>query len=193
MKNTGKLKRFITGMLNDGLNELLTYHGVHHTLHVLNVCQQYIKRMQVPPHEAYLLRTAALMHDTGYIVSSHNHEEESVKITRKLLPEWDYSDVEIARINGMIRATKIPQKPLNILECILADSDLDYLGTEAFYPISQTLYQELLNLSVIHSHEEWNKLQIKFLQNHSYHTPYAKKYREPVKQKYLAELLKSQS
>ncbi|MFB6318335.1 HD domain-containing protein [Saccharicrinis sp. FJH54] len=192
MKNIAGLKHHITRMLENELSDQLTYHRVHHTLSVLEVCQQYIKRMHVPPPDAYLLRTAALMHDTGYLVSSINHEEESVRIARNILPEWNYSDPEIARINGMIRATRIPQKPLNILECILCDSDLDYLGTDRFYPVSQTLFRELMNLNVIGSEKEWNAMQITFLQNHSYHTPYAKRYREPVKQQHLEELLKAQ-
>lgn len=189
MKNTGKLKRYISNLLNEKLSDLLSYHGTHHTLHVLDTCQKYIKRMHVPPYDAYLLRTAALLHDTGYIVSSDNHEEESVNIARKILPDWNYTDLEIDRIIGMIRATKIPQKPTNILECILADSDLDYLGTDEFYPISQTLFQELKNLGVIHSMQQWDEMQIRFLQNHNYHTPFAKKYKEPIKQQHLREIL----
>ncbi|HKI87677.1 MAG TPA: HD domain-containing protein [Draconibacterium sp.] len=187
--NTDKFQEFITRKLQNELSSELTYHGIHHTMEVFNVCGQYIERMHIPEHNAYLLRSAALMHDTGYMNTFDNHEEESIRIAREILPNWNYSENEIEIICGIIRATKVPQKPTNLLEQIMGDSDLDYLGTDAFYKISETLYNELLAFNKISTHEEWDMLQVKFLQNHRYHTDFAKKYREPVKQKYLNELI----
>ncbi|MBN2638115.1 MAG: HD domain-containing protein [Bacteroidales bacterium] len=188
--NITKLKRYIAAKLGSELSEKLTYHGIHHTLSVLNSCNQYIRRMHIPPAEAYLLRTAALMHDTGYLWSIENHEEKSMAFAWEILPFWNYSALEINQVNGMIRATKIPQSPTTLLEQIIGDADLDYLGTDSFHVISEQLFDELKNYGRISGRQEWNQLQIKFLQNHSYHTPYALKYREPVKQKHLQDLLK---
>lgn len=187
--NTGKLKRFITNKLESELSEKLTYHSVHHTLHVLKLCNQYIKRMHIEAHDAYLLRTAALMHDTGFIWDFDKHENASINYTTKLLPAWNYSDHEINMIIEMINATKKPQTPSNILEQILADSDLDYLGTKYFYKVGNKLYKELLAYNKISTEEDWNMIQVQFLREHKYHTPFAIKYREPVKQKYLKEIL----
>jgi len=187
--NTGKLKRFIFGKLKTELSEKLTYHGVNHSKYVLLSCEKYIKRMHIPAGEAYLLRTAAIMHDTGYIWTFDNHEAESIIYARKILPGWNYTDLEIERIAAMIAATIIPQKPSNILEQIIADSDLDYLGTDYFYKIGNKLYLELLAYNRITNEEDWDRLQVKFLQNHRFHTPFARKNREPVKQKYLNEIM----
>lgn len=187
--NTGKLKRFITSKLESELSDKLTYHSVHHTLHVLKLCNQYIKRMHIEAHDAYLLRTAALMHDTGFIWDFDKHENASINYTIKLLPAWNYSDHEINMIIEMINATKKPQTTSNILEQILADSDLDYLGTKYFYKVGNKLYKELLAYNKISTEEDWNMIQVQFLREHKYHTPFAIKYREPVKQKYLKEIL----
>ncbi|MBK6284371.1 MAG: HD domain-containing protein [Draconibacterium sp.] len=187
--NTGKLKRFITNKLESELSDKLTYHSVHHTLHVLKLCNQYIKRMHIEAHDGYLLRTAALMHDTGFIWDFDKHENASINYTIKLLPAWNYSDHEINMIIEMINATKKPQTPSNILEQILADSDLDYLGTKYFYKVGNKLYTELLAYNKISTEEDWNMIQVQFLREHKYHTPFAIKYREPVKQKYLKEIL----
>jgi predicted metal-dependent HD superfamily phosphohydrolase len=187
--NTGKLKRFITKKLESELSDKLTYHSVHHTLHVLKLCNQYIKRMHIGVHDAYLLRTAALMHDTGFIWDFDNHENESIIYTTKILPDWNYSEREISKIIGMINATKKPQTPTNTLEQILADSDLDYLGTKYFYKIGNKLFKELLAYNKISDEEDWNKIQVKFLREHKYHTPFAIKHREPLKQKYVNEIL----
>ena len=187
--NTRKLKKFIFGKLENELSEKLTYHGVNHSKYVLLSCEQYIKRMRLPSGEAYLLRTAAIMHDTGYIWTFDEHETESINYARKVLPHWNYSEAEIEKIAGMIEATRRPQKPLNIPEQILADSDLDYLGTDVFYKIGDKLFKELLAYKIVTNEEQWDRLQVKFLQNHRFHTPFAIKYREPVKQKYLNEIL----
>lgn len=188
--NITKLKKYIVKKLESELSDKLTYHGVHHTISVLKVCDQYIKRMHISSHDAYLLRTAAIMHDTGYMIGIEDHEEKSIALARKILPKWNYSNQEIKLINGMIRATMIPQSPTTILEQIIGDADLDYLGTDSFQTISNQLFTELKNYRKISNRKDWNQLQIKFLQNHTYHTPYARKYREPVKQKHLQHLLK---
>lgn len=187
--NTGKLKRFIFGKLKTELSEKLTYHGVNHSKYVLLSCEKYIKRMRIPSNEAFLLRSAAIMHDTGYIWTFDNHEDESINYARKILPEWNYTNSEIDRIAAMIAATKIPQKPSNVIEQIIADSDLDYLGTDYFYKIGNKLYNELKAYNRITNEEQWDRLQVSFLQNHRFHTPFAIKHREPVKQKYLNEIL----
>jgi predicted metal-dependent HD superfamily phosphohydrolase len=145
--------------------------------------------MKIDVHDAYLLRTAALMHDTGFIWDFDNHEDKSIAFTTKTLPDWNYSKLEIDKIVGMINATKKPQIPTNTLEQILADSDLDYLGTKYFYKIGNKLYKELLAYNKISNEEDWNMIQVQFLREHKYHTPFAIKYREPVKQKHLNEIL----
>ena len=40
-------------------------------------------------------------------------------------------------------ATKLPPEPSNLLEEIICDSDLDYLGRSDFIPVSNTLFEEL--------------------------------------------------
>jgi hypothetical protein len=41
---------------------------------------------------------------------------------------------------------------------------------------------------VLSTELEWNQLQVRFLERHSYFTVTNKKLREPVKQQYLSEL-----
>lgn len=183
------LKQFIFDKLSAELSPQLTYHGVHHTKLVYSNCEKYIVRMNINDRDAFLLRTAALLHDTGFLFTYDNHEDHSIKYATEILPDWNYQALEIDTVNGMIRATKIPQQPTNILEQIIGDSDLDYLGTDEFYPVSQTLFEELKAYNKISSEKEWNQLQIRFLQKHNYHTPFAREFREPVKQKHLKELI----
>jgi hypothetical protein len=88
----------------------------------------------------------------------------------------------------MIMATKIPQKPKHLLEYIICDSDLDYLGRKIYYEIGETLYAEWKAFDMIENREQWKKIQLSFLQHHAYHTDYAKKKLQPGKDKRILEL-----
>lgn len=186
--NIRKLKKFIISKLKKELPSQLTYHGLHHTLDVLNVCNLYIKRLNISPKDAYLLRTASLIHDVGIIWTYNGHEEASVIYAEQILPTLGYSKSDIQKISQMIMSTNIPQNPKNQLEKIICDADLDYLGRDDVYPISQTLYNEFLAYKVVTDEESWDRLQVNFLTKHSYHTEFAKKYRAPKKAIYLQEI-----
>lgn len=186
--NIRSLKKFILEKLKAELPQNLSYHGLHHTLDVLNVCNQYIRRYNLTAEEAYLLRTASLIHDVGIIWTYSGHEEASVNYAKDLLPKYGYSKKDIQRISGMVLATCIPQHPKNLSEQILCDADLDYLGRKDVLPISQTLYKEFLAYKVVQDDESWDRLQINFLTKHQYHTSFALKYRSPAKQIYLQSI-----
>ena len=191
--NIEKLKTFITEKLKTELSDKLTYHGIHHTESVLKICRFYVRELNISEDDAFLLYSATLMHDIGFTKVYDNHEDESISIAKKILPEWNYSENDIDKIVGMIMATKIPQKPKTILEKIIGDADLDYLGTDRYFSVSETLFNELVAFNKISNRKQWDEIQIRFLQNHRYHTSYALKYREPVKQKYLKDLLEKQN
>lgn len=185
-----KLKEFISDKLRQELPAKLSYHGLHHTLDVLDVCNQYIRRLNIKPKDAYLLRTAALIHDVGILWTYNGHEEEGVRYANEILPQYGYNKKDLEKISGMIRATKIPQQPKTQLEKIICDADLDYLGTDQFNSIGNTLKKEFIAYKVISNNEEWDRLQVNFLSKHHYHTQFAKKNREPKKQIFLNEIRK---
>ena len=70
-------------------------------------------------------------------------------------------------------ATKIPQRPKTDLEKIICDADLNYLGRTDFFSIGEKLYQEMLAFGNIKNREEWDKIQVVFMQKHHYFTPTA--------------------
>ncbi len=190
MKGYIKIRQSVLDILETKLPDNLYYHSIDHTLDVLKVCNEYIDRLNIDEDQAKLLRLGALLHDVGFTVSNIDHEERGVEISQKLLSEYDMPQEDIDIIHGLIRATKIPQSPKTELEKIICDSDLDYLGRNNFYNISDQLFKELQSFDVVHDKNEWNKMQIRFLEAHSYHTPFAREHRQPVKEKRIAELKK---
>ncbi|NNC70142.1 MAG: HD domain-containing protein [Flavobacteriaceae bacterium] len=188
MKGYRKLRNKALEILQTELSEDLSYHGFQHTLDVLKVCNQYVKREKIDAHNAKLLRLGALLHDIGFTISNIDHEERGVEIADKLMTELDFSEKDINKVKGLILATRIPQTPKNHLEKIICDADLDYLGRSDFYKISNFLFKELKVFDIINTKYEWDKAQIRFLEAHKYHTDFALKYRQPNKEERIAEL-----
>lgn len=182
-------KHFILTKLSNELSEKLAYHGVHHTLDVLKMASEIAENEGIDGKNLTLIKTAALFHDSGFVKNRHEgHEAEGCLIVREHLPHFGYSGPDIDTICGMIMATKIPQSPKNILEEILCDADLDYLGRDDFYPIGLTLYQELQAYHLLTGEQAWNRLQVSFLSAHHFYTTTNKILREPVKLRHLENL-----
>jgi putative nucleotidyltransferase with HDIG domain len=161
-----------------------------HTVNVFYQTETIARLEGVNERQMLLLKTAALFHDIGYLVSYDYHEEKGVEIAQKTLPGYHYSQDQITQICELILATKSPQKPQNLLQEIICDADLDYLGRPDFIPTSQNLFRELFERNKIGTIEQWNRMQMKFMEKHRYFTASARKLREPEKQKRLAELKK---
>jgi uncharacterized protein len=104
------------------------------------------------------------------------------------LPDYGFNTDEINAICGMIMATKIPQTPYNRLEEIIADADLEYLGTNEAETQANLLFQELRNLNPGLHEEHWNQTQLLFLEQHHFFTSYCKTQKEPAKLEYLNSL-----
>lgn len=171
------------------LPEHLTYHNLDHTAYVLDKAIFLAKQSNVSARDLHLLKLAALFHDTGFIDNPKDHEEKGCKIAESYLA-GEYSQEDLAKIHGMIMATKIPQSPTNHLENILADADLEYLGTDLFEQIGESLFVELKHFNPNFTEQAWDELQLVFMQKHHYHTDYCRQNREPKKQENLLTVKK---
>ena len=189
MLNKLHMKDFVISLLKDNLPKSYLYHNHEHTLYVLEKAVEIGKYEECTKDELELLGVAALWHDIGYTKTYLNHEEESCKLAWQYLPEYGYPSHDIEKVCGMIMATKIPQMPKNKLEEIIADADLEYLGTASFEIKSNSLYQEIQSINPSLTEANWNQLQISFLQNHHYFTSFCKENRESIKMKYLYQLM----
>lgn len=178
--------QFILDKLRTELPPHLSYHSVEHITDVFVACKELAANEKVTGDDLTMLLTAALFHDTGFLVQPKDHEEISCDIAREHLPRFDYSAAQIDLICGMIMATKIPQQPHSLLEQILADADLDYLGRDDFFTIGNRLYEELSVYGLLDNERAWNELQVKFLEKHHYFTDTAKRLRQAKKDENLA-------
>jgi uncharacterized protein len=179
----------VIAKLQNELSPRLTYHSIDHTLDVLEQSQQIAAREGIKDEKnLFLLKVAALYHDSGFIFIYSGHEEKSCELGREELPGFGLTAPEIEKICGMIMATKIPQSPKNKMEEIICDADLDYLGRGDFDSISNSLYEEFLDFGFIKNHEEWMKKQIGFFEYHNYFTKSSQQLRHPKKMEQLLKL-----
>lgn len=191
MKGYRTLRKQVLSNLEANLPKFLTYHALDHTLDVLHVCNQYIKREDLPERERYLLKMGAIVHDMGFLEGPENHEEIGAGMAEIVMRELGLNAKDIEQVKGLVMATKIPQNPKNHLQRIICDADLDYLGRKDYPEISAKLFEELKNMKLISTAQEWKDLQINFLKKHHFHTAFAIKNREPQKQIWLKKLLDS--
>jgi len=181
-------KKHINDRMRKELPKSLAYHSLAHVKDVCQAAERLAKAEGVNGEDLKLLLTAVMYHDCGFMVQNNDHEQIGCDIARESLPRFDYTPEQIERICGMIMATRIPQTPHNLLEEIIADADLDYLGRDDFWTIGNKLFAELQMYGIIGTEEEWNALQLRFLEQHHYFTETAINMRMQKKEEYVAIL-----
>jgi len=180
------LEEHVMNILEEKLPRNLYYHNLKHTIDVTVQVELIGRGEEITEEELLLLKTAALFHDTGFIKTYKNHEEVGVELAKSILPDFDYTPEQIDVISQIIMVTKLPPKPTNLLEQIICDADLDYLGRVDFIPVSGNLFRELMEHQMIENNiNKWNQIQIGFIENHQYFTETAKRLRDVNKNNQL--------
>lgn len=184
------IQEVVLDKLEKELPDFLFYHNVKHTVDVVTEVELIGWAEGCTDEEILLLKTAALFHDAGHTVSYDDHEYHGTLLVKEMLPAYGYSEEQLEKICRIIMSTKLPPKPGDLLEQIICDSDLDYLGRSDFIPVSNTLYEELKAQDKITNLNEWNKMQVKFISGHQYFTATARQLRE-VNKKLQIERIRS--
>jgi len=180
---------YILARLRNELDPNLTYHSVSHTLDVLDSAVRLATMEGLSEEELLMLKTACLYHDSGMLRTYRGHEEASADICKETLPGFGYSAMHIEVITNMILTTKLPQCAMSLLDKILCDADLDYLGRPDCFMIAHRLkYEwEVLGINKM-SLFDWYQIQKDFLTNHRYFTGSAIKLRQSGKQENLSQV-----
>ena len=164
-----------------------TYHTISHIRDVVVQSERIAKKEKINKEDIADLKLAAWLHDVGYIWEPGRHEGRGAEYATTVLNAMDFPAKKINKITGMILATKIPQSPKNILEQIICDADLDYLGRNDYAENSLLLLQEL-RLKKDISEKNWLKIQDQFLTKHAYFTKTANTTRNKLKFEVLASI-----
>lgn len=188
MNRYQRVKKFIVTKLQEGLPVNLHYHNIHHVLDVLQAAEYIGEKEGLNYLELELLRIAVLFHDAGYIINSQEHEKLGSEMAARELPDFGYQPDEIETICKLIMATRFPHHPESLLEEIICDADLDYLGRDDFFEIGNNLFNEMNIYSIFSNEKDWYLLQEKFLTTHRYFTKTSRQLREPKKKEHLKKI-----
>lgn len=180
----------IENFLINHLPKEYTYHTIHHIRDVVVQCERIAKKEKINKEDILDLKLAAWLHDVGYIWEPSRHEARGAEYATTVLNALDFPAQKINRITGMIMATKIPQSPKNLLEQIICDADLDYLGREGYEENSLLLLQEL-RLKKEVTELDWLKIQDQFLTKHTYFTKTSNTTRNKLKAEVLTKIKSS--
>lgn len=158
--------------LSNKLDSKYHYHNLHHTKRVINSAKQIGNHYNLSRDDWRDLLTACLLHDYGFIKSHINHEEIGAQISKEILPGYYFSDDHIESVSSLILITKVEEKPSNLLESIIRDADLEYIGSDDFEKISEYLKKEWLECGVVDNENQFYKIQYEFLLSHNFYTAY---------------------
>lgn len=183
-----KAEKYIVERLEKELPDNLHYHDLRHTTDVCAAVERLALMEGIEGDDIFLLKTAALYHDAGFVHQYANNEDIGAALAQEVLPRFGYTQDQIDQIGRLIQATKVPQKPKTHLQQIICDADLDYLGGDEFHIIADKLKRELFERDIVKTNKSWDELQVGFLENHTYFTKTAIELRRANKLARLEEI-----
>ncbi len=185
-----KTEHFVLDYLKAGLSDKLLYHSVNHSIDVVQAVERIALSEGVTDEGLFLLKTAAILHDAGFVRQYENNESIGAEMASEWLPKYGYTEQHIKTIVELIHVTEIPHRPINKLQEIICDADLDYLGRNDFEQISNRLRLELRGMGKIDSDRAWDKIQVDFLKKHKFFTKTSISARRKKKKENLKVVIK---
>jgi predicted metal-dependent HD superfamily phosphohydrolase len=186
-----KTSKYVTNLLSEKLSKDMYYHSLAHTQEVVANAKEIGENSGLSSEEMELVLLAAWFHDTGFTNSYEGHENTSLRIAENFLSKNNYPSEKINKIINAIKITNLTFKPENLIENVIRDADLYYLGTTEFFNQYELLRKEwCIKLNKIYTEIEWLELNIDFFFSHVFYTEYANKKLSPQKEINLAKLKK---
>lgn len=167
-------KKYVAEFIADHFSEKICYHNIDHTLDVVQAVEIIGGKCNISDQELEMVIIAAWFHDTGYYLGCEDHEVTSAQIARHYLEEKQKDNAYVDVVTKCILATKVPQKPVSLLEKIICDADLYHLATEKFFEKSELLWREFSFQDANLTPRNWLNQSKKFVEVHRYHTKYGK-------------------
>lgn len=176
--NIDAAKSFALDYLLNFVGPEFHYHNLAHTMDVFQSVSMLALSEKINQKDMVLLQTAALYHDLGIHTNYYKNEEESIKIIKINLPNFEFTSSEIKVICKLVADTNIPSNPKTKMGELLYDADLDYLGRADYLEVSARLRKEWEEWGYKRSFDkEWFLYQLDFLENHVYYSETAKRTR----------------
>ena len=182
-------QRYVVALLKNWLSAEYVFHSIEHTLEVAENAVLIGKNSGLNQKEIFMAQVSALFHDTGYIRSYENHEEESAFIAGEFLRLREIEERYILMVTHAILATKVPQAPNNQIAAVLCDADLHHLTSDNYFEKMELLRLEWQICGKQNfTEKEFHLNSIEFFRQHHYHSEYGKTIMEAKKQQVLTRV-----
>jgi predicted metal-dependent HD superfamily phosphohydrolase len=182
------IEQYVRAIFANGDTSKLVYHNFGHTSGVAKHAREMATYYELSADEYFVVIASAWFHDTGHLYGElERHEEKSADIANFYLYDKGCTDDMLEAVKQCILATKMPVRPVNLLEQILCDADTYQLGTPDFFQKNELVWDELeLRLGKKITHRITKSID--FLEAHQYFTGYCKQLLLPGKLENLARL-----
>ncbi len=166
---------YVHRLLAERLQPWVSYHDIRHTRETAGASIEIGEASGLDAAGTEIVVLAAWFHDTGYTQAAEGHEALSAAIAEAFLAGRGYPAEKIQSVRECIMATVVPQRPDNLLERVICDADMLYVGRKEFFPKNDLLKSEIERREGRTIGErEWIERSIRFLEAQSYHTDYCR-------------------
>ena len=168
------------------------FHNISHIYDVVRATEEIADFYKLAKEHRFILKSAAFFHDIGYIQNGpSNHEGESAAIAKRFFEPFLLPRPTLQSIENCIMATRNKQHPTTFLEAILCDADLLHVGGEKFEELNLNMYAEITKLRNFDLDSGvWAAISLQMLEQHSFHTDYARSTYDAGKLKNIKALKK---
>lgn len=149
------LEEFIIEKLENELNPNMFFHNSKHTKDIYTLAELIGRAEDISQEDLLLCRTSALLIDVGYISDYDDHENESIRMAREILPKFRYSNEQIDIVCNLLLSLRFSDNHKTKPEAILFDAYQNYLGRVDFIEHSKKHYLEVKERVASLTEKEW--------------------------------------
>jgi predicted metal-dependent HD superfamily phosphohydrolase len=168
-------RAYVRKLLGSKLEPWVAYHDYRHTAETFRACREIGRAAGLGKEDLEIALLAALFHDAGYTETVKGHEKRGAVIAARFLRSKGYPAKSIRGVRGAILATTMPQRPRNLVEAVVCDADMIYVGTKEFFRKNDLLREEIEGREeIVVEPRSWLRHSLEFLQGQTYHTVYCR-------------------
>jgi predicted metal-dependent HD superfamily phosphohydrolase len=177
-----QIQAHITRLFETRFETALPYHSLQHTLQVTAVLKQLCEMEKVSAADTQLAAIACLFHDAGFYIDNTAHEAAGARLAAEYLGGQGLAPHAIGTVCRLINATARHAPPADVLEAIVCDADLHYLGTEDYTRQADLLRKEWeMTQSRFYTDQKWLEINQAFLEKHLFYSASAQRLFQKVK------------
>lgn len=184
-----QLKTHVINLFYTNNDERFIYHNLIHTEQVVENTVKIANHYQLSDADFFIVVAASWFHDMGYFFDCRAHESKGADMAVQFLKDRGIEQETIDQIQGCIMATKMPQRPVGLLQQIVCDADLFHLGSDHFKERNKLMREEaeaFCNKDI--DKVDWRTKTIALFKAHHYHTDYCQQLLNAKKAKNLQEM-----